>query len=63
MQESVLDSAAQTVVNPVNTAGVMGAGLAREFRQRHPEMYEQYRELCRTRQLEVGQLWLWRGGA
>jgi O-acetyl-ADP-ribose deacetylase (regulator of RNase III) len=54
-------SPAQTLVNPVNTTGVMGAGLARAFRDRYPEMFCQYQELCRRGRLSPGTLHLWRG--
>ncbi len=54
-------SPAQTLVNPVNTEGVMGAGLARAFRTRYPEMFREYQELCRRRRLAGGNLHLWRG--
>src|SRR4051812_48969061 len=58
---SVLDSTAQTVVNTVNTEGVMGKGLAKAFRTRYPEMFTKYRELCELGQFKIGQLWLWKG--
>jgi O-acetyl-ADP-ribose deacetylase (regulator of RNase III) len=61
LHTSVLDSDAQTVVNTVNTDGVMGKGLAKEFKRRYPEMYRRYRELCKTGGFKVGQLWLWKG--
>lgn len=35
------------IVNPVNTVGVMGKGLAREFRLRYPGIWEPYKEKCR----------------
>lgn len=54
-------SPAQTLVNPVNTEGVMGAGLARAFRTRYPEMFREYQDLCRRRRLSGGILHLWRG--
>lgn len=34
------------LVNPVNTAGVMGAGLALEFKHRYPSMFGEYKEYC-----------------
>ncbi|MBF0335352.1 MAG: macro domain-containing protein [Alphaproteobacteria bacterium] len=58
---SILTSQAQTVVNTVNTVGVMGKGLASEFKARHPKMFEKYREYCASGLLEVGKLWLWKG--
>lgn len=58
---SLLKSQAQTVVNTVNTVGVMGKGLASAFKSRYPEMFRQYRKLCKEGKFEVGQLWLWKG--
>jgi O-acetyl-ADP-ribose deacetylase (regulator of RNase III) len=41
MRGSLFDSAAQTLVNPVNCRGVMGKGLAKVFKDRWPEMFRQ----------------------
>lgn len=38
----------------VNTHGVMGSGIAVEFRRRFPLMYEDYREACLSGILEPG---------
>lgn len=61
IQSSILDSQAQTVVNTVNTVGVMGKGLAHAFREKYPSMFAAYKNLCDNKQFDVGQLWLWRG--
>lgn len=53
-------SPAQVLVNTVNTVGVMGKGIAKTFKQVYPEMFEQYREHCETKQLTVGKLWLYK---
>lgn len=58
---SILKSQAQTVVNTVNTVGVMGKGLASAFKARYPEMFKAYREICKAHCLDIGQLWLWKG--
>jgi O-acetyl-ADP-ribose deacetylase (regulator of RNase III) len=58
---SILTSQAQTVVNTVNTVGVMGKGLASAFKARYPDMFKAYRELCKEKHLDIGQLWLWKG--
>lgn len=50
----------QTIVNAINCVGVMGAGIAREFKLRYPVMYEKYVELCRNRLIDIGVLWLYR---
>ena len=57
---SLLTSQAQTVVNTVNTVGVMGKGIASEFKARYPDMFKAYRKLCKEGQFEIGQLWLWK---
>jgi len=49
----------QTLVNTVNTRGVMGKGLALEFRQRYPAMYEDYRRRCRDGTVRVGEPYLY----
>ncbi len=45
-----------------NCQGSMGAGIAKGFRERYPEMYEQYRARCKAepRQFNLGDAWLWR---
>ena len=53
-------SECQTLVNTVNCQGVMGAGIALEFKLRLPEMYEQYVELCRKRKIDIGRSWLYK---
>jgi O-acetyl-ADP-ribose deacetylase (regulator of RNase III) len=58
---SIWQSPAQTLVNTVNTVGAMGKGIALQFKKQYPEMYEQYRELCKQKKLTVGKLWLYRG--
>lgn len=57
---SLLESQAQTIVNTVNTVGVMGKGLAHELKKKHPQMFKAYKKICDERLLDVGQLWLWR---
>lgn len=42
----LLEAKADVLVNPVNTKGVMGKGIARQFKQRFPRMYESYRRAC-----------------
>lgn len=58
---SILRSQAQTVVNTVNTVGVMGKGLASALKSKYPEMFKAYREICKNQLLDIGQLWLWKG--
>lgn len=43
---NILNSKAELLVNPVNTVGVMGAGLAEQFRKKFPQNYKTYVEHC-----------------
>ena len=56
----LFDSPARVLVNTVNTVGVMGKGVALEFKKRYPEMYHLYRDHCKAGRFRVGQLWLYR---
>ena len=53
-------SPARTLVNTVNTVGVMGKGIAKSFKTIYPEMFSRYQELCEKGQFDIGQLWLYR---
>ena len=44
------------LVNTVNTVGVMGKGIALQFKETFPENYRIYREACRQGKLSVGQM-------
>ena len=41
-------------VNPVNCCGVMGAGIAKIFKDRYPTMFDQYRKQCLKKQYKPG---------
>lgn len=56
---NLFTSKAQTLVNTINTVGVMGAGIALEFRLRYPDMYKKYKELCKQKLIQIGKLWLY----
>ena len=51
----ILKSKAQTLVNTVNCVGIMGKGIALEFKKRFPKMFEDYLERCKRNEIHVGQ--------
>lgn len=57
---NIFTSEMQTLVNAVNCSGIMGAGIAYEFKLRYPEMFEKYKVLCEGKQLTIGKLWLFK---
>lgn len=54
----IFTSSAQVLVNPVNCEGVMGKGLALEFKRRWPSMFVAYQEACRTGACTMGRPWV-----
>ena len=57
---SLFSSPAQVLVNTVNTQGVMGKGIAAEFKHIYPKMFEQYRNLCEHQRIDVSVLWIYK---
>jgi O-acetyl-ADP-ribose deacetylase (regulator of RNase III) len=57
---NLFESPAQTLVNTVNTVGVMGKGIALDFKRRYPDMFRLYKQFCQSGQLDVGRLYLYR---
>ena len=52
----LLADSAQALVNTVNTVGVMGKGIALQFKEQYPDNYNIYRRICKEGKLTVGQL-------
>jgi O-acetyl-ADP-ribose deacetylase (regulator of RNase III)/uncharacterized protein YwgA len=50
----LFESHVQTLVNTVNTVGVMGKGIALEFKKRYPEMYKDYVRRCDHGEVQLG---------
>jgi len=53
-------SRAQALVNAVNCVGVMGKGVALEFKKAYPAMFEDYAERCARGQVRLGEPYLYR---
>lgn len=43
---NILEANADLIYIPVNRVGVMGAGLAKEFKAEYPELYREYKDMC-----------------
>ena len=53
---NIFDSPAECIVNPVNCQGVMGKGLALQFKNRYPKMFQDYRKTCASGELYIGSI-------
>ena len=50
----LLKSEAQTLINTVNCVGIMGKGIALEFKERFPDMFKDYVERCERKEVKPG---------
>ena len=57
---NILESSAQTLVNTVNCVGVMGKGIALEFKNRFPEMFKDYEQKCKRGEVLLGRPYLYK---
>ena len=55
---NILDSDAQALVNTVNTMGVMGKGIALQFKKAYPNNYKAYEKACKNSELQVGKMFV-----
>lgn len=56
----IFQSKAQTLVNTVNCVGVMGKGIALEFKKRFPTMFKRYTKHCKEGKIKIGKLYLYK---
>jgi len=57
---NLFESKATTIVNTVNCVGIMGKGIALDFKNRYPDMFNEYVELCRNNQIKPGEPYIYR---
>jgi O-acetyl-ADP-ribose deacetylase (regulator of RNase III) len=53
---NLLDSEAEALVNTVNTIGVMGKGIALQFKNMFPNNFKLYSQACKNKEVKIGQL-------
>ena len=56
----ILQSKAQTLINTVNCVGIMGKGIALEFKKRFPDMFDDYFKKCERKEVKPGVPYLFR---
>lgn len=56
LKGNIFDSDAEALVNAVNTVGVMGKGIALEFKKRFPKNFEIYKGVCDANMLSIGDI-------
>jgi O-acetyl-ADP-ribose deacetylase (regulator of RNase III)/uncharacterized protein YwgA len=56
---NLFESKTRTLVNTVNCVGVMGKGVAQEFKKRHPDLFDDYARRCADKQVKPGKPYLY----
>lgn len=60
---NLLETPVDALVNTVNTKGVMGKGIALQFKQAFPEMFRDYEKACKVGEVRLGKVYVYdRGG-
>jgi len=51
---NLLHDDAESLVNTVNCVGIMGKGIALQFKQAYPNMFLEYQKACRRGEVKLG---------
>jgi O-acetyl-ADP-ribose deacetylase (regulator of RNase III) len=57
---NIFESKMQTLINPINCVGVMGKGLALIFKNKYPEMFNDYITKCANKNVVLGKPYLYK---
>jgi O-acetyl-ADP-ribose deacetylase (regulator of RNase III) len=55
-QGNLLEDEAEALVNTVNCVGVMGKGIALQFKQAYPKVFSEYKKACRREEVTPGKM-------
>lgn len=59
---NLLRAQVDALVNTVNTVGVMGKGVALQFKSAFPQNYKAYRDACSRGEVQLGRMFVWDSG-
>ena len=59
----MFDEPTEAIVNTVNCVGVMGRGIALQFKNAYPDNFKAYAAACRKEQVQPGQMFVFETGA
>ena len=54
LKGNIFDAPAQVITNAVNCVGVMGGGIALQFKERLPDLFRDYAARCEAKQVRIG---------
>lgn len=57
---NILTEDAEAIVNTINCVGVMGRGIALQFKKRYPENFKKYAAACRNKEVVLGKMFVFK---
>ena len=57
---NIFNSNAQALVNAVNIVGVMGKGIALQFKKAFPENFKAYVQACKNKEIDIGKMFVFK---
>ena len=57
-QGNLLEADVQALVNTVNTVGIMGKGIALQFKKAYPENFTAYAKACKRNDVQIGRMFI-----
>ena len=58
----IFTSKTEALVNTVNCVGIMGRGIALQFKRAYPESFKAYAVACKKNEVVIGKLFVWPTG-
>jgi len=55
---NIFESDAHALINTVNTVGIMGKGLALQFKNLFPENFKKYQQACKNGKIDIGKMFI-----
>ncbi|MDC3416677.1 macro domain-containing protein [Aquibacillus salsiterrae] len=53
---NLLEARVEALVNTVNCVGIMGKGIALQFKQAYPDNFKEYLKVCRLQEIQAGKV-------
>lgn len=60
---NLLDENVEALVNTVNCVGIMGKGIALQFKQAFPQNFKEYEKACKSNGVNIGKMFVFSTGA
>ncbi|GAB6161934.1 macro domain-containing protein [Desulfothermus naphthae] len=57
---NILNEKVEALVNTVNCVGVMGKGIALQFKKKFPQNYLAYKKACQEKQVKIGKMFVYK---